>query len=385
MIPAKPSLDLLRSLTDEHVLRAFMAEGRLTRAELAGHTGISKPTMSESVRRLTAAGLLRDTGERTSGRGRIGSYYALADDVGCALVLSAAPQGIVAEVIDARGQVLARALEQVRRPARPAAVTAAIRTTAGRVRDVVGPPIRLAVVSAADPVDRVTGRLVHLPDAPFLIGDLSPGEALAGLVDGPVLVDNDVNWAAQAERAASPTPLDDYAYLHLGEGLGCAVVSDGEVRRGHAGLAGEISHLVTTGPGGAAGAFIDVFRALDLRRPESTAIDVPALLRAVDESAESTAPNDVLPVLVTAICGVLTAIVALCDPQVIVLGGEWGGRPRLQDAITARFEQHPRSVPLRSARIVEEPALAGARSQALSELRSAIVGLTHNEAVLRNT
>src|SRR5215212_6889809 len=99
MTPAKPSLDLLRSLTDEHVLRAFMTEGRLTRAELATRTGISKPTVSESVRRLAAAGLLQDTGERTSGRGRIGSYYALAGDVGCALVVSAAPEGIVAEVI----------------------------------------------------------------------------------------------------------------------------------------------------------------------------------------------------------------------------------------------------------------------------------------------
>ncbi|MFZ0753706.1 MAG: winged helix-turn-helix domain-containing protein, partial [Trebonia sp.] len=73
----KPSLDLLRSLTDEHVLRALMAERQLTRAELAARTGISKPTVSESARRLSAAGLIRDTGARTSGRGRVGSYYGL--------------------------------------------------------------------------------------------------------------------------------------------------------------------------------------------------------------------------------------------------------------------------------------------------------------------
>jgi predicted NBD/HSP70 family sugar kinase len=42
--------------------------------------------------------------------------------------------------------------------------------------------------------------------------------------------------------------MDDFVYLYLGEGLGCAVVSDGEVRRGHAGLAGKISHLITAGP-----------------------------------------------------------------------------------------------------------------------------------------
>ena len=106
MDPAKPSLELLRSLTDEHVLRTFMQHRRLTRAELAAGTGISKPTVGESVRRLTEAGLVADTGERTSGgrgRGRVGSYYALAD-VGVALALSIAPEGIVAECLDALGE-----------------------------------------------------------------------------------------------------------------------------------------------------------------------------------------------------------------------------------------------------------------------------------------
>jgi hypothetical protein len=31
------------------------------------------------------------------------------------------------------------------------------------------------MVSAAHPVNRRTGRLVHLPDAPFLLGELDPG------------------------------------------------------------------------------------------------------------------------------------------------------------------------------------------------------------------
>ena len=67
MDPVKPSLELLRSLTDEHVLRALMRRRRLTRAELAAETGISKPTVGESVRRLVNAGLVADTGQRTTG------------------------------------------------------------------------------------------------------------------------------------------------------------------------------------------------------------------------------------------------------------------------------------------------------------------------------
>src|SRR3954449_3863737 len=108
MPPAKPSMDLVRSATDEHVLRAFLAESRLTRAELAVRTGLSKPTASESVRRLTEAGLLRDTGERTTGRGRVGSYYALSDRLGTAVVAGIAAEGITVELLDVRGAVVTR-------------------------------------------------------------------------------------------------------------------------------------------------------------------------------------------------------------------------------------------------------------------------------------
>ena len=79
-----------------------------------------------------------------------------------------------------------------------------MQTCVRRALGATGGRARLAVVSAADPVSRTTGRLVHLPDAPFLLGDLSPVQVLSGLVDGPVVVDNDVNWAAQAERDRRP-------------------------------------------------------------------------------------------------------------------------------------------------------------------------------------
>jgi predicted NBD/HSP70 family sugar kinase len=373
MTPAKPSLELLRSLTDEHVLRALMAEPRLTRAEIATRTGISKPTVGESVRRLTEAGLLRDTGERTTGRGRVGTYYGLAADLGVALVVGIAPEGVVAEAVDVHGQIVAREVEPVGRPAHPDQVAEALRAVAGRTMAGGTGPARLAVVSAAD--------LVHLPDAPFLVGELSPVAVLAPLIAGPVTVDNDVNWAARAERAAAgPDELDDFAYLYLGEGLGCAVVADGQVRRGHGGVAGEIAHVLTRGPGGRAVAFTEVFAELRLRQPRSTAVDVSALLRAVDGDGDGDGhgTNGVLAGLTEAICGVLAALVALADPQLVVVGGTWGTHPALLRAVSDRSAALPRPVPLRPAQVMAEPALTGARAKALRDLRADV--LTRQEA-----
>jgi predicted NBD/HSP70 family sugar kinase len=233
----------------------------------------------------------------------------------------------------------------------------------------------VAVVSAADPVDRGTGRLVHLPDAPFLVGDLDPRSLLAETVDGPVLVDNDVNWAARAEQAAGAGGAvegsSDFVYLYLDEGLGCAVVSDGEVRRGHSGLAGEIAHLVTEGQHGRASRLTVVFAQLDLRRSGSTAIDVDRLRRRVADAPRGDAT---LAALGAAVSGVLEAVIALADPEVVVVGGAWGREEAFVDELRRRSAGLPRQVPVVPAVIDDEPQLAGARAAALAQLREIVVG-----------
>ncbi len=365
-----PSLDLVRVATDQRVLDALMTHRRLTRAELATATGLSKPTAGESVRRLESRGLVVDTGERTPGgrgRGRVGSYYALTGDVGVALAVSIAPSGVVAEAIDVYGEVVARASRSVSRPVRAAQVTAGLRSVVGQAlaeaasngragseSAVPGGAARLAVVSAADPVDRATGRLVRLPDSPFLIGSLDPVQILTPYVRGPVVVDNDVNWAARAEAAG-----DDFAYLYLGEGLGCAIVAGGEVRRGQRGLAGEIAHLIVPGPDGRAVPFIEVFGELGLRLPGSSAIDVPRLL----------ATGSTWGPIGRAVSAVVGAVVALSDPAEIRLGG-WGAS--LLDPIAAAVAATARPVPVRPAAGTDEPALTGARHDALTRLRAAV-------------
>ena len=174
----KPSLELLRSLTDEHVLRALMRQRRLTRAELAAATGMSKPTVGESVRRLAEAGLVADTGERTAGgrgRGRVGSYYALADHRRRALAVSIAPEGVVAECVDAYGDTVPGPPRRPSGLARPAQVGAACGrgrrghgTAPGRPRGWPwsAPPIRWT---------GPPGGWSSCPTSPFLLGELDPG------------------------------------------------------------------------------------------------------------------------------------------------------------------------------------------------------------------
>ena len=135
--------------------------------------------------------------------------------------------------------------------------------------------------------------MVHLPDSPFLSATWTqwtcwpPG-------GGPGHRGQRHKWAARAKQAAAANrdaAQNDSAYVYLGKGLGCAVVSDGEVRRGHHGLAGEIAHLLTVGPEGRATSLIEVFGQLGLRQPGATAIDTSRLLTAVTETPPPWPPS----------------------------------------------------------------------------------------------
>ncbi len=93
---------------------------------------------------------------------------------------------------------------------------------------------------------------------------------------------------------------------------------------------------------------IDVFGELGLRRPGSTAIDVGRLLAAVSDGQPQA--HAVRHALGQAISGVLAAVVALSDPELIVIGGSWGTHPLILEAITTAFTRMPRHVPVRAAK-----------------------------------
>ena len=56
-------------------------------------------------------------------------------------------------------------------------------------------------------------------------------------------IDNDANVAALGARQLLDPALPDLAYLSVGTGVAAGVILNGQLRRGHAGVAGEIGHF----------------------------------------------------------------------------------------------------------------------------------------------
>jgi predicted NBD/HSP70 family sugar kinase len=369
------SLDLLRQITDRHVLDQLLATPVMTRADIAARTGISKPTVSESVRRLHDGGLIAEAGQQHSGRrGRAGLNYTLRDDVGVALAVSAGPDGLVAETTDVRGGLLSRQETPTPSPVTAAELDPLLH---GLVQSAVGSapaPVRAAALSVAGPVDRLTGRLVHLPDSPFLVDELDARGLLADVVTADLIIDNDVNWAAAAEHhEGAATDLEDFCYLYLGPGLGGAVVRGGVPVRGRSGLAGEPAHVITTGPGGRARRLIACFDALDLLQPGSAAIDVGAVEHALDgASAHARRTRDAV---VEAVAGAIASMVALLDPGAVVVGGPWSRAADFSERLAVRVgELAVAPTEIRLAGLDAAAPLRGARLAAVRAAQDSLLG-----------
>jgi predicted NBD/HSP70 family sugar kinase len=120
---------------------------------------------------------------------------------------------------------------------------------------------------------------------------------------------------------------------------------------------------------------VEVFSELGLRRPGTAAIDVDRLLAAVTgpEPGAAAIRHD----LGQAISGVLAAIVALADPELVIVGGSWGRHPVVLDTIITGTARLRRQVPVLGAELSGTASLDGARSDAVSRLRSEIIGLVH--------
>lgn len=197
--------------------------------------------------------------------------------------------------------------------------------------------------------------------------------------DTPTLVDNDANVTALAEAACGAgTAAQNLMYLHLSTGVGGGMVVDGRLYHGATTSAGELGHATVhrQGPpcscGGhghvesyvSVGALLRRLGELGHASDDINAVfaDLPAARKTVTEATE--------------LLGVVLAnVVALTDPELIVIGGivaRSGGEPFL----AAIREQLQQSLPPTFARTIPIlPATFGPDSVAVGGLALALASL----------
>ena len=391
--PGTPSL--LRVLNDRAALDLMLGGEMLTRSQISEYTGVSKVTVSQMLARLEERGLVAIAGEQAGGRGPNAALYSVVPSSAYVAGLYVDFDLVSAAVADVTGRRVAEVsgnpngtddpVELVRGTIEQACASAGIEVTR----------LSALVIGSPGVVDPRTGdpRLaVNLPA--WHEGAL---DALTDAWHKPVVIENDVNLAAMAERAdGAAADADDFVLVWLGVGLGLATILGGRLHRGTAGAAGEIGYLPVHGAPlhtdlrhPASGGFQslaggNVVRELAAGHGFTAPTPAEAVRAAVSAAVSVTGHGDGSTDRAEAFLGelahrVAVGVASVCvvlDPGLVVLGGEVGraGGTALADRVAAAvasiWPSRPRVVP---TGVPGEPVLRGAMLAAVARARSALL------------
>ncbi|MEM8905942.1 MAG: ROK family protein [Actinomycetota bacterium] len=231
------------------------------------------------------------------------------------------------------------------------------------------------------------GRLRY---APNLVGadELPVRDLLAVRFAGPIVVANDTDCAAWAERTLGAAQGHDEAVLvTLGTGIGTGIIADGRIQLGAHGFAGELGHHVVDPAGvlcscGNRGCWETVASATGLARLAVAAVqrsgrgalssiiaDDPAALRGEHVTKAARDGDEVALAVIDEFVGWvalgLANCVAILDPSLILVGGGLvAEQALLLDPIRSRVDEMIFANGHRP-RVRIEPAGLGERAGAL--------------------
>lgn len=302
-----------------------------TRSDLATLTGQARSTIAARVDALLGSGLVSPAGEATSTGGRPPATFAFNPAARVVLAVDLGATHARLAVTDLAGTVLAEHGEAIAIADGPGPVLDRVAELGRQLLGTAGrdPGDLVSVgVGLPGPVEHSTGRPINPPIMPGWDDADVPGH-LTRLLGVPVLVDNDVNIMALGEHATAWRTVDHLLFVKVATGIGAGIISDGAIRRGAQGAAGDLGHIAV--PGGldlpcrcgntgcleavAAGpAIAAALREQGLAAGSSA--DVVALVRAGDVAAGREVRE-----AGRHIGEVLAACVSLLNPSMIVVGG----------------------------------------------------------------
>ncbi|GGP63845.1 MULTISPECIES: ROK family transcriptional regulator [Streptomyces] len=386
---------VLRAMNDRAALDLLLEHGPLSRTRIGKLTGLSKPTASQLLARLEAAGLVVATGTSEGRPGPSAQLYTVNPRAAHVAGLDVNGQRIVAAVADVTGATVGQF--ELATPGRRA--DSVVRQVAdaldGAVKDagLTRADIHRIVIGTPGAFDPGTGRLryaSHLPGwhSPTLLDEL------AAFLPMPVEYENDVNLVAVAEqRLGAARGHEDFVLLWNEEGLGAALVINGRLHRGFTGGAGEVGFLPVPGTplvrqvvkansGGfqelaGAQAVPRLAKALGIGTPQQPYAKVAAelLARAAGAYEEDEALTELLRQYAQRLATGLASVTAVLDPGLIVLSGgavAAGGevlRSLIQSELAELAASRPRLV---VGEIDRTPVLRGALERALADTRDEV-------------
>ena len=375
---------LLRNLNEKAVLQRLLSEGPLTRMELEAFTGLSKPAMSDLLRRLEAADLIRRDGEKAGAYGPKAGLWSLEPRASFVAGIDVGTHGIDAAIADVSGNIIGtfrhegRPGERYDAHERLTAVLEGVTRQAG----IAIKQIDQLVVGLPGIVDVAAGNLRKGQQLPNWEGYHIP-DALEGVLGHRhVLIENDVNLVAIEEMACgAAASAQSFILLWVGDGVGAGVVIGGRLMHGTTGTAGELGGAMVPDRFAQPGEPVQMALVEDLLNVAGIdalvakhGLEGGDSIEAIARAARS-GHEPFFAELGYRVAAALTGAIGILDPEMVVLGGDVGraGGKALCDSVTAVLQRLPIAIPQIVPTAVSSNAVrAGAVELALEHARERV-------------
>lgn len=344
MSEAATSPQVLRDMNRAAVLAALRsATGGASLASVARTTGLSRPAVTRAVNALATVGLVRSvdrSNTQGSTLGRPAQYVEFRSRLGFVAGLEVGPHRVHTILADLDGATVA---EDERELADDDLTPVAMHSLTACIEHAGADTSALWALGVGSPglVDHMSGGITVAPSIPGWEGT-SVVRLLREHLGCEVLIDNDMNLAALAEKAPD---LTDFAYVHWDKRIGAGIVIDGQPHRGAFSAAGELG-FIDIGAGsdraeGTARAVTDGSGPFErfagvtaIRELARSVGDGGTLIRALADvapgdlgrvlfelRASHPAAGEVAEILVHRFCAGLSILLLLLDPGDVVIGG----------------------------------------------------------------
>lgn len=307
------------------ILGLLGTRGPTSRAAVARAVAVSFATVTQLTKDLISCGLVVELNTAPSQGGRIGRLLGLVRSAGGVIGTKVTADHVAIVDVDLDGTVRATASQ----PFDPDALDALGHILRSAIDAHCGHLLGVGV-GILGSVDSQASGVVQ---APTLGRNYAKaGAVLRNALGVPVLVENDVNALAVAERLyGAGREHGSYLVVTIGRGVGCGIVVDGAVYRGASGGAGEIGRVLVTPDGPLCGCGLrgcleayagqEALLRAGVERGVLGADGTAADLRQAADDGDAGA-RAIYREAGATLGGALAGVVHIIDPEVIVLLGE---------------------------------------------------------------
>ncbi len=230
------------------ILKLVATTGRLSRADLSRTTGLSKMTITNLVAELIEQGLVDETeadsleqeSAATSGRPPIMLTISKKSPCICGMLVK---RGLCQIIIsDLSGEIYDQVINYFNLDISEDSLTHLLLENFRVLKERTPRPIIAIGISSVGPLNTVTGTILN-PALLVNIKNLPIVSIIQRATGLPTYLINDASAGALAEKLYGiGKDVDNFAYLHIMNGIGSGFVLENKLYDGNLGLSGEIGH-----------------------------------------------------------------------------------------------------------------------------------------------